>query len=155
MRVRLEKISDGQSEEVVIYCRKITPEVEAVVSLLNREDRSNLMPSFFKGDQQVYLSLREILFFETDAERVFAHTSDNAYEVRLRLFELEAMLPEYFVRASKAAIVSVLHVFSIQKGLTRVNQISFRQSHKEVYGSRFYSNELFRKMNERYRYENQ
>ena len=155
MQVRMEKIEDGRPDEVVVFCRKITPEVEAVIQMLKQREHSQLTPSFFKGDEQYYLSLREILFFETDSDRVFAHTTDESFEVRQRLFELEAMLPGYFVRVSKSAIVSVLHVYSIQKGLTRVNLISFRHSHKEVYGSRLYSNELFRKMNERYYYENQ
>jgi DNA-binding LytR/AlgR family response regulator len=154
MRVRIERIEDNGQEEVVVYCRTITPEVESLIQLINQKDNGKLTPSFFKGDEQYYLSLREILFFETDAERVYAHTADNAYEVNQRLYELEAMLPAFFVRVSRSGIVSILHVFSIQKSLTRVNLISFRHSHKEIYGSRLYSNELFRKMNERYLYEN-
>jgi len=154
MQIRIEKNEEGRPEEVVVYCRKVTPEVETIIQALKQMNRSQAMPSFYKGDDQYYLSLREILFFETDSDRVYAHTPDDSFEVHLRLFELEATLPGYFVRVSKSAIVSILHVYSIQKGLTRVNLISFRQSHKEVYGSRLYSNELFRKMNERYYYEN-
>lgn len=89
-----------------------------------------------------------------EADKVYAHTIDNSYEVKLRLYELEALLPDYFVRVSKSTIVSILHIFSMQKGLTRVTQITFRQTHKEVFGSRMYSNELSRKLNERYLYEN-
>ena len=154
MQVRIEQVEDGQAEEVVIYCRKITPDVEALIGQIRKTVPDTLTLSFFKGDEQVYLSLREILFFETEGEKVYAHTTDNAYEVRQRLYELEAMLPAYFVRVSRSSIASILHIFSIQKSLTRVCLVSFRQSHKEVYASRIYSQELFRKMNERYRYEN-
>ena len=154
MQVRIEQVGEGQAEEVVVYCRKITPDVEALVERIRQSGPDTLTISFFKGDEQVYLSLREILFFETEGEKVYAHTTNNAYEVRQRLYELEAMLPAYFVRVSRSSIVSILHVFSIQKSLTRVSLVSFRQSHKEVYASRIYSQELFRKMNERYRYEN-
>jgi len=154
MHVRIERIEDSRPEEVVVYCRKITPEVESLIQMISQKENGKAALSFFRGDEQYYLSLKEILFFETDAERVYAHTSDNAYEVSQRLYELEAILPAYFVRVSRSAIVSILHVFSIQKSLTRVNLIAFRNSHKELYGSRLYSNELFRKMNERYLYEN-
>lgn len=154
MRARIEKIEDDRTEEVVVYCRRITPEIESLIEKLNQKDSSRPVPSFFKGDEQYYLSLREILFFETDKDKVYAHTADNSYEVKLRLYELEAVLPDYFVRSSKSTIVSILHIFSIQKGLTRVCQITFRHTHKEVFGSRVYSNELYRKLNERYLYEN-
>ncbi len=154
MRVRIERIGDERPEEVVIYCRETTPEVEALARRIRQGRDEGQAPSFFKGDREVYLSLKEILFFETDSDRVFAHTASDAFEMHMRLYELEASLPGYFVRASRSAIVSILHVFSIQKGLTGVSQISFRQTHKEVYGSRMYGNELSRKMKERYLYEN-
>lgn len=154
MRARTEKIGDEQPEEIVVYCHEETPEIHALIDRINKQEKARQIPSFFKGDEQYYLSLREIMFFETDSDRVYAHTLDNTYEVRSRLYELEGTLPDYFVRASRSAIVSILHVFSIKKGLTRVNLISFRQSHKEIYCSRMYSNELFRKMNERYYYDN-
>jgi DNA-binding LytR/AlgR family response regulator len=153
MRVRVERIGDDKPEEVVVYCREITPEVESIIRKVSQAEQHRQMPSFFKGDDQIYLSFAEILFFETDSERVYAHTADNAYEVSARLYELDAMLPGYFVRVSRSAIINIKHVFSIQKGLTRVNLISFRQSHKEVYGSRMYSQVLFNKMNERFMYD--
>ena len=67
----------------------------------------------------------------------------------MRLYELEAILPGSFVRISRAAIINIQHVFSIQKGLTRINLISFRNSHKVIYCSRMYSNNLIHKMEER------
>jgi DNA-binding LytR/AlgR family response regulator len=154
MRVRIERVGDDRPEEVVIFCRETTPEVDALVRRIRQDPDSGQAPSFFKGDREVYLSLKEILFFETDSDRVFAHTASDAFEVHARLYELETALPGYFVRVSRSAIVSILHVYSIQKGLTGVSQVSFRQTHKEVYGSRMFGNELFRKMKERYLYEN-
>ncbi len=155
MRSRIEITGEEHAEELVIYCHQITPRIESVLRLVRQLDQQQQSFSFFKGEEQFYLNLKEILFFETDDDRVYAHTADQAYEVKLRLYELEAMLPGYFARVSKSAITSILHIFSIQKSLTRVSHISFRNSHKEVYCSRMYSNELFRRMNERYLYENE
>lgn len=156
MRVRIERTGKDQPEEVVVYCRETTPEVESLVRRIEQGQEKDKAPtpSFFKGDQEVFLSLREILFFETDSERVFAHTRTDSFEVHLRLYEVEAALPGYFVRASRSAIVSILHVYAIQKGLTGVHRIAFRDTHKEIFGSRMFGNELFRKMKERYLYEN-
>ena len=53
----------------------------------------------------------------------------------MRLYELETTLPGYFVRASRSAIISIIHVFSVQKGLTGLSLLSFRGSHKEIYCS--------------------
>jgi DNA-binding LytR/AlgR family response regulator len=154
MRVRIEKIEKDQPEEVVVYCRNVTPEVETLARQLAQMTNSRSQPSFFKGDEQVYLTFREILFFETDAEKIYAHTTAAAYETPMRLYELEKSLPGYFARVSRSAIVNTLQIFSIKKGLTGVNQITFRNSPKVLYGSRMYGQLLFQKMETRSFYEN-
>lgn len=153
MRVRIEKVSDSEPEEVVIYCRNITPEVEAIARQLRTDGKIPSPIAFFKGDEQYYLDLKEILFFDTDRERVFAHTADDSFEIKLRLYELEATLPGYYIRVSRSTIVNIIHVYSIQKSLTRVYLISFRKTHKSIYGSRMYSLNLLKKMEERSQYE--
>jgi DNA-binding LytR/AlgR family response regulator len=154
MRVRIERIGDDRPEEVVIFCRETTPEIEALARTIKQGQDAGRAPSFFKGDSEVFLSLKEVLFFETDSDRVFAHTRTDSFEIHQRLYELEAALPGYFVRVSRSALVSILHVYAIQKGLTGVSRIAFRDTHKEVFGSRMFGSELFRKMKERYLYEN-
>lgn len=150
MRTKIERVEDEQNEEVVIRCHRVTPEIEAVARQLEQLGRKPVTPAFFKGDRQYYLSLSEVLFFETDAERVFAHTADDAFETRMRLYELEAVLPGSFVRVSRSAIVNARHIFSIQKGLTRVSLIAFRNSHKIIYCSRMYTTALLKKMEVRF-----
>ena len=51
---------------------------------------------FYKGTGEYYLDLSEILFFETEGSKIYAHTQKEAYEVRLKLYELESILPRYF-----------------------------------------------------------
>jgi DNA-binding LytR/AlgR family response regulator len=166
MRARIEKTGPDQPEEVIIRCKDVTPEIEAIARLINEgkpingkqageSARRRTIPTFFKDDRQFYLSLREILFFETDADRVFAHTAQDAFETKARLYELESMLPGSFVRVSKSSIVNIRHVLSIQKGLTRVSLITFRRSHKTIYCSRQYSHQLIDKMEARNYYENE
>ncbi|MDD2578926.1 MAG: LytTR family DNA-binding domain-containing protein [Eubacteriales bacterium] len=154
MHVRLEIVDKNQPETAVIRCHELTPEIEAMANLIRRQDVSRQPIVFYKGDEHYYLSLREILFFETDDDHVYAHSAADAFEVKARLYELEAALPGYFVRVSRSAIASILHIYSIQKSLTGVSLVAFRQSHKEIYCSRMYGRELFRKMNERFIYEN-
>ncbi|MDD2458193.1 MAG: LytTR family DNA-binding domain-containing protein [Eubacteriales bacterium] len=153
MRVKIETVTEGQPEEVVIYCRSITTEIEAMARHVQELGRAKPSIAFFKGDEQHYLSLRELLFFETDSERVFAHLADESFEVKLRLYEVEELLPGYFVRISRSTLVNALQIKSIQKGLTGVSQIAFRNSRKEVYGSRMYYPILTQKMEERHLYE--
>jgi len=153
MRVRIELVGEDEPVEAVIYCRKVTPEIEELARRFGQGKSTGLQPAFYKGEEQYYLTLSEILFFETDGDKVFAHTEKDSYETRQRLYELGAVLPNYFVRISRSTIANTLHIFSIQRGLTRVGLVSFRGSYKEVYVSRMYNNILKEKMEERHLYE--
>ncbi|MBN1891371.1 MAG: LytTR family transcriptional regulator [Clostridiales bacterium] len=169
MRVRIEEVVDMTEEEIVVRCRKATPEIKSLVREIGLREKQDgeangrstkkstapkiLKPEFFKGEEQYFLIFSEILFFETQGEKVIAHTATDSYETKQRLYELESMLPASFVRVSRSTIANVSHIFSIQRGLTRVSHITFRGSYKEVYASRKYGPVLKVKMEERYLYE--
>ena len=149
MRVRIEIRDGNQEDEIVIYCREITSQTEALVKSLERSDKIGLEVSFFKKDEQYFLQLSEILFFETEGDSVIAHSGHDSFETRKRLYELENILPGHFIRVSKSAIVNTRQIFSISRGITRVGLISFRESHKEIFVSRMYMAALKSKMEER------
>ncbi len=153
MRVRIEMVGDDDPVEAVIYCRKVTPEIEGIVKVLSLGQKPAPQPTFYKGEEQYYLNLSEVLFFETDGDKVFAHTEKDSYETKQRLYELDSILPKYFVRISRSTIANTLHIFSIQRGIARAGLVSFRGSYKEVYVSRMYNNILKEKMEERNLYE--
>lgn len=153
MRVRVEIVGENEVEETIVRCRKVTPEVDSLVQSLSRNEKTCGLPTFFQGEKQYYLNLSEILFFQTEGEKIFGHTADDSYETGQRLYELESFLPGAFVRISRSTIANTSHIFSIQRGLTRVGKVSFRGSYKEVYVSRKYSQSLKLKMEERYLYE--
>jgi len=73
MHVRIEKIDDSQPEEVVVYCRSVRPEIEHLVQRIQQQDNASVL-SFFKDDEQYYLSLQEILFFSKRMVTVFTLT---------------------------------------------------------------------------------
>lgn len=106
----------------------------------------NEVISFYKGDTRIYLSLEEILFFETEQNTVFAHTIDDCYEIHHRLYELEELLPSYFMRVSKSTILITRQIFSIDKNLYSSSTVCFRQTHKQVFVSPHYYKPLIEKL---------
>jgi len=89
------------------------------------------------------------LFFETGHDGVYAHTAADAFKTEFKLYELQEMLPEKFVRVSKSAIVNIVHILSISRNLASSSLIRFQRSHKQIYVSRFYYKDLKHKLNER------
>ena len=148
LKIRIEMSEDVQ-EEVVIRCREITPEIIRLQQLLSgNSDRSNQF-LVYKGDTEYYLNVNDIIFFETDGNAVMAHTRDDVYETRRKLYELEELLGGRFQRISKSAIVNVDKVYSIKRNVTSSSAIEFQGTHKQIYVSRAYYKILREKLEEK------
>ena len=147
MKLRIEIIDESTEDEIIIRCRNINETVQKIQTYVQSLATPNL--TFYKDNREIYLPPEEILFFETEAELVFAHTKNDALRVRHRLYELETMLPRSFIRVAKGTIVNTAHIYAIARNLTSSSQIQFMGTHKHVYVSRYYYKFLKERMQER------
>ena len=147
MKLRIEVAEGLIEDEVVIRCARVDDNVQKIQSFILNLSSPKLI--FYKGQQEFYLPLEEILFFETEGEQVHAHTASDAYRVKHRLYELETMLPRSFARASKGTIVNTSRIYAISRNLTSSSQIRFAGTHKQIYASRHYYSSLKERINER------
>lgn len=154
MKVRIEVDMKTEDTEVIIKCREISDEVIQLQSALRKATKLTKPIVFHKKDQEFFFPLREILFFETDPQGVTAHTTDDVYYVKFRLYELEDLLPDAFVRVSKSTIANSDKIYSILRNITSASKIEFQNTHKKIYVSRNYYKQLKDKLTEkRNRYE--
>ncbi|MDF2632562.1 MAG: LytTR family transcriptional regulator [Caproiciproducens sp.] len=153
MKIRIEVINDLAEDEVVIRCGRVDDTIQKIHQYILDQSLLSSQITFYKENQEFYFPLNTILFFETEGEHIYAHTVNDAYRIKYRLYELEEILPRSFVRAAKSTIVNVTQVHSITRNLTASSLIQFINSHKQVYVSRYYYQELRQRLNERSTYE--
>ncbi len=149
MKIKVEIDEGIPEEEVVIRCRGLTRQVAAIQNAVS--DVVNVSQKFrlYKGNTEYYLSLDEVLFFETDEGGVSAHTAEEVYRTGYKLYELEDMLPGMFMRVSKSTILNTNHIYSINRNLTASSVVAFQGTHKQVYVSRYYYKPLISKLEEK------
>ena len=112
MKVKIEIGPDWEEAEVLIRCAEISEKILNVQKMLSDfgSDTKSLVLS--KGETEYFVPLEQILFFETEGKNVIAHTAEKMYEAQYRLYELEEILPRYFMRISKSAIVNSNQIYS-------------------------------------------
>jgi len=147
VKLRIEISDECSEDEVIIRCCGISEKVQKIQAYIQSLAIPKLI--FYKGNQEFYLTLEEILFFETEGEQVYAHTGNDAFRVRHRLYELETVLSRTFVRAAKGIIVNTACIYAIHRNLTSSSRVQFVGTHKHVYVSRHYYKALKEKMQER------
>lgn len=148
MKIRIEIDENSIEDEVVIRCSKLSDQIQAVQKAVSDITAGRQKFVFYKGETEYYLSLENVLFFETDEKAINVHTSDNVYLTKYKLYELEDLLPSNFVRISKSAILNVNGIYSLTKSISTC-VVQFFNSHKQVYVSRYYYKLLKAKLEEK------
>jgi DNA-binding LytR/AlgR family response regulator len=138
MKIRIEIDDTVTEDEVVIRCSAFSEEIQQLQKLLSEASGKNERFEFYKDEKQFYFPLDQILFFETDGTGVRAHTANDIFTVRYKLYELEQILPRYFARVSKSSILNTKRIYSITKNISSSSMVEFYNSHKQVYVSRYY-----------------
>ena len=102
-----------------------------------------------KSDKEYFITLEEVLFFETADATVAVHTSDDIYSTKQKMYELEEILPGSFMRVSKSTIINTKKIRSIHKNITGASEVEFSKTMKKAYVSRMYIKALMNKLEEK------
>ncbi len=137
MIVKIEIDDNISDDEILIKCKEITEGIKRIQKIAS-DSAKQADIHFYKDNTEYYLTLDSVLFFETSGTSIHAHTNDNFYEVKNKLYELENTLPSNFVRVSKSTIINVNHIYSIEKNITSSSSVQFNDTHKQIYVSRNY-----------------
>ena len=138
MKIRIDFDENMDEAEVVIKCKEITEDVAKIQAVILDTLREKTTLELMKEGKEIFISPEEILFFESQNGRTYAHTASDTFETKLKLYELEEMLPRKYLRVSKSAIIDVESIYSIAKNITGPSVVQFRGSHKQIHVSRQY-----------------
>ncbi len=138
MKLRIEVQPGLEENEILIRCAEADENVRRIQQCILDDVQSAPRIVFYKQSREYYFPLTEILFFETEGDTVYAHTAEDSYKIRHRLYELMRVLPRNFVRASKSSILNTDRIHAITRNLTSSSLVEFPGTHKHVYVSRRY-----------------
>lgn len=148
MKIKIEVDKDITEREIIIKTREITEEILELEKMISSILKKHLDIEFYKEDTEFFLKFEDILFFQTEMNTVYSHTSDDLYSVKYKLYELEEILPVYFTRISKSTIVNLKEISSIKRNLGSASNITFYNSHKINFVSRHYYKNFKEKLEE-------
>ena len=148
MKIRIEVDENIEENEIVIKCSELNSEIYDIQKLLSDKLNKRSQLLFYKESTEYYMQLEEVLFFETYDSTINAHTANDMYEVKYKLYELEEILPRYFIRVSKSTIINVMSISSVTRNITSSSIVEFRNTYKTTYVSRHYYNEFKNRLEE-------
>lgn len=93
-----------------------------------------------KSTARIFLD--DILYFEAVGELVFAYTKDEVYEIKKRLYQIEAEVNDKsFIRVSKSVIINLNEVTALHPGINRCIY-AYLSNEEQILVSRNYAKEV-------------
>ena len=142
MKITIEIDENCIEDEVIIRCKELNESVSRINKLIADASKKDRKMTLYKSEKEFYIDISEILFFESDSDCVRAHTQDDMFTVKYKLYELENILPSEFCRISKSTIVNALKIYSITRNITASSLVEFEGTNKKVFASRSYTKNL-------------
>lgn len=135
-----EKITDTH---IVISCKKLTPELERLFSMLHLLNRKLAVK---KGDETCFLDVSEAVYIESVDRKSFIYTTKEVYESDFKLYELEQQLEDCgFFRAGKSCLVQLKYIRSLRADINRRIRVTLENG-EQIIVSRQYAEELKRRL---------
>ena len=112
MKITIETPKEGEEDEVIVRCASLDDRLMKFIAAL----RSSENPlTGYLDDKIVKLAPKDVFYFESVDNKVFAYAGKNVYEVRKKLYEIEEEYADTdFLRISKSAIVNVAKIAYIR-----------------------------------------
>ena len=111
MKITIIDPAPDEEDEIIVKCRFIDNDL---TQLLNQLKNGSSQMNFLKNNKIVFVEKKDIFYFESVDDKVFAYTQDDVFETNLKLYELEQLLySKSFFRANKAVLVNLNKIKSL------------------------------------------
>ncbi|HOO27538.1 MAG TPA: LytTR family DNA-binding domain-containing protein [Lachnospiraceae bacterium] len=115
LRITIEELQGEEEEEVIIKCRKMTPELLRIISRLKAQDALIA----YDGNEIHRVRPSDIFYIEAVDSRTFFYLKGRVYESKQKLYQLEEVLMGCdFLRISKSVIVNLSRIRSLSPALS-------------------------------------
>src|SRR5699024_4433070 len=112
MKIKLVIDPSITGEEIQIHAKEYTPEVERLMQKL--QSNSNDSIDAYQHQKIHLLKRNDIYSIAAEDGKVYFFTEEEEYEARRRLYELEEIFGEKFVRVNKSSLVNIEKIAYMQ-----------------------------------------
>ncbi|WP_054742255.1 LytTR family DNA-binding domain-containing protein [Cellulosilyticum ruminicola] len=143
MRIIIEDCKDDEEDTIIIKCKNIDKELLQLIYSVKMGSKRMMA---FKDGSIVMLDPKEIYYFDTVDNKVFAYGEQEVYEMKVKLYELEKDFEGTdFFRSSKSSIINLSKIKSLTPAFNGRFEALLYNGEKVII-SRQYVSELKKKL---------
>lgn len=134
MRVEIKVSAEIKEPYAVIYTNAITGEVIKIRSILEIQEP---VVTVADGERIIVLTPEEIYMIRTENEDVVVYNKDRRYISDKRLYEMEALLGNGFLRISKSTIINLKMIDYVEPAFNGMMMILLKNGGKDFISRKY------------------
>lgn len=126
-------ISKAREEEVLIYAHEKTDlisEIERIVL------SSSIEIIGYSNKNIIKLNLNEIYCFAIEANKIFAYTKEEKFQLKQRLYEIESAIDEKFVKINQSCIININKIERFNASIAGTLLVILKNGYKDYVSRR-------------------
>ncbi len=134
MKIRFDIDETINETEVIIRCKSKTSETERIISFFNEFE--NIKIQGFLNKEICFIDPHNIEYFYTENKRIYTELDEEKYEIKYKIYELEAMLSDIgFVKIEQGVVANIAKIKKVKPLFNGTMEILFFSGRKQ-YASR-------------------
>lgn len=134
MRVEIKVFAEIKEPYAVIYTNAITGEVMKIRSILEIQEP---IVTVADGERIIVLTPEETYMIRTENEDVVVYNKDRRYISNKRLYEMEALLGNGFLRISKSTIINLRMIDYVEPAFNGMMMILLKNGSKDFISRKY------------------
>ena len=122
-----------REEEVIIYAHAPSPLTEEILRLC-KSDVPDLIG--YLEEEACRLDIRNVCCFCVEENKVWAHTVQEKYRIKRRLYQLEEAFPEDFVKINQSCLANVRRIRKFGTSFGGSLTVTFENGHRDYVSRR-------------------
>lgn len=115
MRIVIEEPEEGDEDQVIFRCRRMTPQLLRALALLKAQEEFVV----YQENDIYRVRPDSVYYIEVVDNRTFFYCQDKVYESRQKLYELEEALENSdLLRVSKSVVLNLSKIRSLSPALS-------------------------------------
>ncbi len=126
-------IDNKREEEVIVYSHKETKLTDDIRRIVENEERE--LVGYI--EREAYkLNLSEVYCFFAEDNNVFALTEKGKFRVKFRLYQIEEIIEDDFIKINQSCIVSVKEIRKFDSSISGMLKVELKNGYSDYVSRR-------------------
>lgn len=126
-------IDKNTDEKVLIYAHEKNKAVDEIKSFVENQDIELIG---YKDGEIEKLNPNKVNCFIIENSKIYAITDDDKYHVKLRLYSLEEMLGDNFIKINQSCIANIRKIKKFDSSISGTLSVIFKNGYKDYVSRR-------------------